>query len=144
MHGFTVSTDSIYAGHLELCASLIGKLIVHGRDRDEALARLSRSLGELIVDGIDTTVPLFHALLQEKAAEDARGWGGFFAIFRFYNWGLAFPLSGIVFSRCRGAKPAKLQGGMTPIPGVAIFTTAPNGTEVLGAGEEGELCCTGL
>ena len=46
--------------------SLIGKLIVHGRDRDEALARLSRSLGELIVDGIDTTVPLFHALLQEK------------------------------------------------------------------------------
>ncbi|MDF9302945.1 acetyl-CoA carboxylase biotin carboxylase subunit [Tritonibacter mobilis] len=46
--------------------SLIGKLIVHGRDREEALARLSRSLGELIVDGIDTTVPLFHALLQEK------------------------------------------------------------------------------
>ncbi|GAB5437559.1 acetyl-CoA carboxylase biotin carboxylase subunit [Falsiruegeria mediterranea] len=45
--------------------SLIGKLIVHGRDRDEALARLDRALGELIVDGIDTTVPLFHALLQE-------------------------------------------------------------------------------
>jgi len=46
--------------------SLIGKLIVHGRDRPEALARLSRALGELIVDGIDTTVPLFHALLEEK------------------------------------------------------------------------------
>ena len=45
--------------------SLIGKLIVHGRDRPEALARLNRALGELIVDGIDTTVPLFHALLQE-------------------------------------------------------------------------------
>ncbi|MFC4215460.1 acetyl-CoA carboxylase biotin carboxylase subunit [Pseudophaeobacter arcticus] len=45
--------------------SLIGKLIVHGRDRPEALARLSRALGELIVDGIDTTVPLFDALLQE-------------------------------------------------------------------------------
>ncbi len=45
--------------------SLIGKLIVHGRDRPEALARLSRALGELIVDGIDTTVPLFHALLAE-------------------------------------------------------------------------------
>ncbi|WP_424943929.1 acetyl-CoA carboxylase biotin carboxylase subunit [Aliiroseovarius crassostreae] len=45
--------------------SLIGKLIVHGRDRDEALARLSRALGELIIDGIDTTVPLFHALLEE-------------------------------------------------------------------------------
>ena len=45
--------------------SLIGKLIVHGRDRPEALARLSRALGELIVDGVDTTVPLFNALLQE-------------------------------------------------------------------------------
>jgi len=45
--------------------SLIGKLIVHGRDRPEALARLARALGELIVDGVDTTIPLFHALLQE-------------------------------------------------------------------------------
>ncbi|MCR9085933.1 MAG: acetyl-CoA carboxylase biotin carboxylase subunit [Rhodobacteraceae bacterium] len=45
--------------------SLIAKLIVHGRDRPEALARLSRALGELIVDGIDTTVPLFPALLEE-------------------------------------------------------------------------------
>ncbi|GAA5067424.1 acetyl-CoA carboxylase biotin carboxylase subunit [Roseibacterium beibuensis] len=45
--------------------SLIAKLIVHGRDRPEALARLNRALGELIVDGVDTTVPLFHALLQE-------------------------------------------------------------------------------
>ena len=47
--------------------SLIGKLIVHGRDRPEALARLARALGELIVDGVDTTIPLFHALLQEEA-----------------------------------------------------------------------------
>jgi acetyl-CoA carboxylase biotin carboxylase subunit len=45
--------------------SLIGKLIVHGRNRPEALARLKRALGELIVDGVDTTVPLFHALLEE-------------------------------------------------------------------------------
>ena len=45
--------------------SLIGKLIVHGRDRPSALARLKRALGELIVDGVDTTVPLFHALLDE-------------------------------------------------------------------------------
>mgnify|MGYP001950377890 CR=1 FL=1 len=46
--------------------SLIAKLIVHGRDRQSALARLNRALGELIVDGVDTTVPLFHALLQEE------------------------------------------------------------------------------
>ncbi|SEM52162.1 acetyl-CoA carboxylase, biotin carboxylase subunit [Loktanella fryxellensis] len=49
--------------------SLIGKLIVHGRDRPEALARLSRALGELIVDGVDTTIPLFHALLAEPAVQ---------------------------------------------------------------------------
>ncbi|WP_375261637.1 acetyl-CoA carboxylase biotin carboxylase subunit [Palleronia sp.] len=49
--------------------SLIGKLIVHGRDRPEALGRLRRALGELIVDGVDTTVPLFHALLDESAVQ---------------------------------------------------------------------------
>ncbi|MGS4947033.1 acetyl-CoA carboxylase biotin carboxylase subunit [Meridianimarinicoccus sp. RP-17] len=45
--------------------SLIGKLIVHGRDRPEALARLDRALGELIVDGVDTTLPLFRELLAD-------------------------------------------------------------------------------
>ncbi len=49
-------------GHYD---SLIAKLIVHGRDRTEALARLARSLSELIIDGIDTTIPMFHALLEE-------------------------------------------------------------------------------
>jgi acetyl-CoA carboxylase biotin carboxylase subunit len=47
--------------------SLIAKLIVHGPDRPAALARLKRALGELIVDGIDTTTPLFSALLEEDA-----------------------------------------------------------------------------
>jgi acetyl-CoA carboxylase biotin carboxylase subunit len=46
--------------------SLIGKLIVHGRNREEALARLHRALGELIVDGVETTVPLFDMLLREE------------------------------------------------------------------------------
>ena len=45
--------------------SLIGKLIVHGENRKEAVARLRRALGELIIDGIDTTVPLFEDLLYE-------------------------------------------------------------------------------
>ena len=49
--------------------SLIGKLIVYGRDRPEALARLQRALGELIIDGINTTTPLFDALLQENAIQ---------------------------------------------------------------------------
>jgi len=52
--------------------SLIAKLIVHGRDRPEALARLSRALSELIVDGVDTTIPLFHALLDEPAIQNGQ------------------------------------------------------------------------
>ncbi|WP_134679343.1 acetyl-CoA carboxylase biotin carboxylase subunit [Paracoccus ravus] len=67
--GLGVRMDSaIYDGYKipPYYDSLIGKLIVHGRDRREALARLDRALGELIVDGIDTTVPLFTSLLQNK------------------------------------------------------------------------------
>ncbi|MEM8740405.1 MAG: acetyl-CoA carboxylase biotin carboxylase subunit [Pseudomonadota bacterium] len=45
--------------------SLIGKLIVHAPDREAALARLDRALTELIVDGIDTTAPLFARLVAE-------------------------------------------------------------------------------
>ena len=65
--GLGVRIDSaIYDGYKipPYYDSLIGKLIVHGRDRHEALARLDRALGELIVDGVDTTVPLFRALLE--------------------------------------------------------------------------------
>ncbi len=66
--GLGVRMDSaLYAGYRipPYYDSLIGKLIVHGRDRPEALARLRRALGELIIDGVETTVPLFHALLAE-------------------------------------------------------------------------------
>ena len=71
--GLGVRMDSsLYAGYSipPYYDSLIGKLIVRGRDRPEALARLKRALGELIVDGVDTTVPLFHALLEEKDVLD--------------------------------------------------------------------------
>ena len=50
--------------------SLIGKLIVHAPTRKAALARLKRALGEFVIDGIETTTPLFHALLQEPAIID--------------------------------------------------------------------------
>jgi len=51
--------------------SLIGKLIVFGPDRKLALARTRRALRELIVDGVDTTAPLFHALLDEPDIQNA-------------------------------------------------------------------------
>lgn len=66
--GLGVRMDSaIYNGYSipPYYDSLIGKLIVHGEDRKEAIARLRRALGELIIDGIDTTVPLFEELLNE-------------------------------------------------------------------------------
>ena len=45
--------------------SLIGKLIVHGRDRHEAIMRLKRSLKEMVIGGIETTIPLHLDLLEE-------------------------------------------------------------------------------
>jgi acetyl-CoA carboxylase biotin carboxylase subunit len=73
--GLGVRMDSaIYDGYTipPYYDSLIGKLIVHARNRDLALARLRRALSELIVDGIDTTTPLFHALLDEPDIQAGR------------------------------------------------------------------------
>ncbi len=44
--------------------SLIAKLIVWGRDRDEALSRLDRALEDFHVEGVATTIPLFRALIR--------------------------------------------------------------------------------
>lgn len=46
--------------------SLIGKLIVHGKTRNECLMRLRRCLSEFVIDGIDTTIPLFSDLLSQS------------------------------------------------------------------------------
>jgi acetyl-CoA carboxylase biotin carboxylase subunit len=50
--------------------SLIGKLIVHGRNRTECLMRLRRSLAEFVIDGIETTIPLFQQLVNEPDIVD--------------------------------------------------------------------------
>jgi acetyl-CoA carboxylase biotin carboxylase subunit len=66
--GLGVRLDSaIYAGYSipPYYDSLIGKLIVHGRDRTECIARLRRCLGEMVVGGIETTIPLFQDLLVQ-------------------------------------------------------------------------------
>jgi len=64
--GLGVRVDSgAYAGYTipPNYDSLVGKLIVHGRNRTEALMRLRRALDEFIVDGIETTIPLFRRLV---------------------------------------------------------------------------------
>jgi acetyl-CoA carboxylase biotin carboxylase subunit len=45
--------------------SLIGKLIVHGKNRNECLMRLRRCLSEFVVEGVETTIPLFSDLVQQ-------------------------------------------------------------------------------
>jgi acetyl-CoA carboxylase, biotin carboxylase subunit len=71
--GLGVRVDSAaYAGYTipPYYDSLIGKLIVHGRTRDEALLRLRRALDEFIVDGIETTIPLFRALVRNADVQN--------------------------------------------------------------------------
>src|SRR5450432_3326346 len=89
--GLGVRVDSaVYQGYVipPYYDSLVGKLIVHGRSRTEALMRLRRALDEFIVDGVETTLPLFRTLvrntdiqngqydihwLEEFLAEEAKG-----------------------------------------------------------------------
>ena len=45
--------------------SMIAKIIVHGRDRQEAIARMRRTLEMTVVEGIKTTIPLHLKILQD-------------------------------------------------------------------------------
>jgi len=47
--------------------SLIGKLIAWGEDRDSAIARMTTALSEIVVEGIDTNVPLHQEIFQHSA-----------------------------------------------------------------------------
>ena len=65
--GLGVRVDSgVYQGYKipPYYDSLIGKLIVHGKNRNECLMRLKRALSEFVIDGIETTIPLFMDLIQ--------------------------------------------------------------------------------
>lgn len=65
--GLGVRVDSgVYAGYAipPYYDSLIGKLIVHGRNRVECMMRLRRALGEFVIDGISSTLPLFQDLVE--------------------------------------------------------------------------------
>lgn len=59
---FGVREGSVVTIHYD---PMLGKLIVHGRDREQALRRLGRALHEMRIDGIRTTTPLYRALLED-------------------------------------------------------------------------------
>ncbi len=66
--GLGVRMDSAaYAGYRipPYYDSLVGKLIVHGKSRNECLMRLRRALDELVIGGIETTIPLFQELIKQ-------------------------------------------------------------------------------
>jgi acetyl-CoA carboxylase, biotin carboxylase subunit len=73
--GLGVRVDSaVYHGYTipPYYDSLVGKLIVHGKTRSECLMRLKRALDEFVVDGVETTLPLFRALAREKDVIDGQ------------------------------------------------------------------------
>ena len=73
--GLGIRVDSsVYQGYVipPYYNSLVGKLIVHGRTRTEALMRLRRALDEFIVDGIETTLPLFRALVRNSDVQNGQ------------------------------------------------------------------------
>ncbi|MCB1550646.1 MAG: acetyl-CoA carboxylase biotin carboxylase subunit, partial [Alphaproteobacteria bacterium] len=45
--------------------SMVGKLIVHGRNREECMARMKRAIKETVVDGVKTTLPLHLWILEQ-------------------------------------------------------------------------------
>ena len=56
---------------------MIAKLICHGQDREEAIARAHRALGEFIVEGVKTTIPLLRVILSDPDFQKGRVTTGF-------------------------------------------------------------------
>jgi len=66
--GLGVRVDSgLYSGYMvpPHYDSMIAKLIVHGANRNECMMRLRRALGEYVIDGLDTSIPLHQRLMAE-------------------------------------------------------------------------------
>jgi acetyl-CoA carboxylase biotin carboxylase subunit len=71
--GLGVRVDSgVYQGYRipPFYDSLIGKLIVYGKTRNDCLMRLRRALSEFVIDGIETTIPLFQDLVKDPDIAD--------------------------------------------------------------------------
>ncbi|MHB1025168.1 MAG: acetyl-CoA carboxylase biotin carboxylase subunit [Desulfobacteria bacterium] len=73
--GFGVRVDTaIYPGYVvpSTYDSLLGKLIVHGDDRNEAIMRMRRALDEVRIEGVRTTVPFHKKMMVNSDFVEAR------------------------------------------------------------------------
>ncbi|CAM3943293.1 acetyl-CoA carboxylase biotin carboxylase subunit [Bacillus mobilis] len=65
--GFGIRVDSaVYPGYSipPFYDSMVAKLIVHGKTREEAIAKMKRALSEFVIEGVHTTIP-FHLQLLD-------------------------------------------------------------------------------
>lgn len=69
-----IESGSVVVPHYD---SLIAKLISHGQNRDEAMARMRRALDEFVIDGIKTTIPLHKRILSDPDFQKGRVSTGF-------------------------------------------------------------------
>ena len=72
--GFRTRVDgSIYQGYkiTPYYDSMVCKVITHGRNRQEAIQRMLRSLDEFVIDGITTTIELHKKILNHKKFQNS-------------------------------------------------------------------------
>jgi acetyl-CoA carboxylase biotin carboxylase subunit len=55
-------TDGVVSSYYD---SLVAKLIAHGKDREEAIARMKRALSMFVIEGISTTISLHEEILND-------------------------------------------------------------------------------
>jgi len=73
--GFGVRVDSAMESHSQVVPhydSLIAKLITHGQNREEAMARMRRALDEFVIEGIKTTLPLHRRIFSDAEFQKGR------------------------------------------------------------------------
>jgi len=78
--GFGVRVDSAMESQSTVVPnydSLIAKLITHGQNREEAMARMRRALDEFVIDGIKTTIPLHVRIFNDAEFQKGRISTGF-------------------------------------------------------------------
>jgi acetyl-CoA carboxylase biotin carboxylase subunit len=75
----------IYAGYRipSTYDSLIGKLITHGENREEAIVRMKRALAELTIEGIATTIPFHQSILKDEIFKRGDFHTGFLNTFKY-------------------------------------------------------------